>query len=310
MERFYILSLASDGTLETRGEFRFSEEAMGARIRASSLLGVGVVALLLSSAIPARADLTEVNIFDNTIYDQASGAAPTSPSLFFFSFGGNFAAVGDFTGGSMTSPSATLTSPPAVGTSFGASSVLFTTLAGLHAQFPFGSYTITGTGGTDGPQGETFSYPFDAFTTDIPALDPSTFSGLQGLNPTNAFTIGFNSFTPDPHANQAFTFFTIFEGGTTVFTEAFLSNSTTSVFLPANKLLPGTSYSFELDFSDRIRSLDGVTGVTIDQGFDVRTDGSFTTGSAAVPEPGSLALFGTAAGVLAFLRRRSLAKRS
>ncbi|HLN01532.1 MAG TPA: PEP-CTERM sorting domain-containing protein [Bryobacteraceae bacterium] len=283
---------------------------MRLNVRVPSLLRVSAAALLLSNAIPARADLTEVNIFDNTIYEQTGSAAPTSPSLFFFSFGGNSVAAGDFTGGNLTSPNATLTSLPVSGTSFGASSLLFTTFAGLHTQFPFGSYTITGTGGTDGPQSETFSYPLDAFTTDIPALDPSAFIGLQGLNPTNSLTIGFNSFSPDSHANEAFTFFTIFDAGTVVFTEAFLSNSTTSVFLPANKLLPGTSYSFELDFSDRIRSLDGATGVTIDQGFDVRTEGSFTTGSAAVPEPTSLVLFGTAAGLLALLRRRSLAKRS
>jgi hypothetical protein len=286
---------------------------MSQAYKAPSLLAIGAAVLLLSSAIPARADLTEVNIFDNTVYSQTGSAAPTSPTFFFFNAAGTFANPGDFTSGSVTDPNSNVTNLPLTGpTSFGFGSSIFATLADLHTTYPFGSYTITGNGGTAGPEAETFSYPADAFTTDIPALDPGTFTGLQGLNPKNAFTIGFDSFTPDPSANQEFTFLTIFNGGTPVFSETFLPNSTTSVVLPANTLLANTSYTFELDFSDRIRSFDANTGVTIDQGFEVRTEGGFMTGSgvSTVPEPASLALFGTAAGLLAFLRRRSLAKRS
>jgi hypothetical protein len=298
--------------VETPVKLASRRKLMSQFSKAPCQLAIGAAALFLA-AIPVRADLTEVNIFDNAVYEQTSSSAPASPTFFFFNAAGTFASPGDFTSGSVTDPNSNVTNLPLTGpTSFGFGSSLFTTLADLHTTYPFGSYTITGNGGTDGPQSETFSYPSDAFTTDIPALAPSTFTGLQGLNPANAFSIGFNSFTPDPSSTQEFTFFTIFNGGTSVFTEGFLSNSTTGVVLPANTLLPGTSYTFELDFSDRIRSFDSASSVTIDQGFDVRTDGSFMTGSgvSTVPEPTSLALFGTAAGVLMFLRRQSLARRS
>lgn len=265
-------------------------------------IALAVGAALLLAAVPVRADLAEVNIFDNTVYEQTSGSAPTSPSFFFFNAGGNFSNPGDFTSATLTDPTNTVTNLPVSGTSFGFGSSLFTSLSDLHNTYPFGTYTITGNGGTAGPQSETFSYLADAFPTDVPALAAGSFTGLQGMNVADPFTVNFNAFTPN--ANLGFTFFSILEGGVTVFTEGFLSNSTTSVVIPANTLLPGTAYSFELDFSDRNRSIDPNTGITVDQGFDLRTDGGFTSGTPAVPEPASVVLFGTATAALVFIRRR------
>ena len=285
---------------------------MGPKIRVSSLLGIGA-ALLLSSAIPARASLVEVNLFDNTAYDQTSSSAPTSPLGFFFNLGANSANPGDFDSATVTAPNSNvtnllMTSP----SSFGFGSPFFGTLTDLHNTYPFGTYTYTASNSvTMTSQTQTLLYPADAFTTDVPALDPSTFTGLLGLNPTLGFTVDFNAFTPDPSANQGITFFTIHNAANAiVFDAGFLPDTATSVFIPANTLLPNTAYTFELDFSDRIHGFDAVTGVFSEEGFDVRTDGGFNTGSATVPEPSSLAFFGTAAGVLALLRRRSWAKRS
>jgi hypothetical protein len=57
-------------------------------------------------------------------------------------------------------------------------------------------------------------------------------------------------------------------------------------------------YNYELDFSDRVEP-----NTTVPQtiGFDLRTDGSFTTG--AVPQPATLSLLALVA-VPALLRRR------
>jgi len=54
--------------------------------------------------------------------------------------------------------------------------------------------------------------------------------------------------------------------------------------LLANTLDPNTQYDFELDFSDRLNGHDDVNNVFTTQGFDVRTDGTFTTGDILVPE--------------------------
>ena len=56
-------------------------------------------AILVSTlSIAADANLVGVNIFDNTVYSQTSAAAPTTPSRYFFSIGGDYAS-GDIFGG-------------------------------------------------------------------------------------------------------------------------------------------------------------------------------------------------------------------
>ena len=158
----------------------------------------------------------------------------------------------------------------------------------LNAQFPFGTYTINATNSvTMASESASISYTQDPYTAAVPALAAATFSGLNGLNPSNPFTVGYNSFTP----NAAFAFFSITDvgTGTTVFNASFLSPTTTSILLGANTLAPDTQYSFELDFSDRIQGSDPLNGVPTNQLFDVRTDGTFMTG-AAVPEPSGTAL--------------------
>ena len=86
-------------------------------------------------------------------------------------------------------------------------------------------------------------------------------------------------------------FFTVYNSTGAVWTDGFLSPSTTSVTIPAGTLTPGTQYTYELDYSDR---LDGGFNEDLqsysDQGFDVRTDGAFST--ASVPEPSTWALLG------------------
>lgn len=279
---------------------------LSAAVRTPSIWLPAAALTLSLAATSAQAGLTDVNIFNNTSYSQTSAAAPTTPTGYFFDIGGSMQNAGDFDGATTTYPGAgSPANLPINGLFFGIGTPLYPTLTALHVDYPFGTYSITATNsGTSATQTGAFNYTAEHFTSDIPTLTPSTFTGLQGLDPTAGFTISFNSFTPDP-LTTGITFFSIHDpSNTIVFNGGFMSPSTTSVFVPANTLLANTNYSWELDFSDRLTGFDKVNGTNTQQGFDVRTDGAFTTGAPAlVPEPATLALLGASLVGSAVIRR-------
>lgn len=274
-----------------------------------ALLTARTAGFLLLAAGPVCAGLVGVNLFDNTTYQQTSGAAPSTASSYFFNIGGNMQNASDFTSASASFPGTSNLNLPINGTNFGYGSSAFASLAALHAAFPFGAYTVTATNsGTSATQMGVMNYAADYFTSAIPALTATTYNGLNGMNPSATFPVAFNSFTPNASVSQGLTFFTIYDGttGNIVFTDGFLPPTTTGVTVPANTLLPNKTYLFELDFSDRLNGRDSVNQVFTEQGFDVRTDGSFTTGAAA-PEPGSALLMSVGVGfgfLVRYLRLR------
>lgn len=244
---------------------------------------VTAVGVLFYGVTPARASLSVVDIFKNISYQQTSPSAPTTPSSYFADVEAFLVNPGDFDSVTVTYPgpdspaSLPLVSPLKFG--IGPS---FATQADMDAAYPFGTYSFMANNSvTMASETDDLDYTVDAYTSDIPALDAATFTALQGMDPTQPFTFNFNSFTPNPSANQSATFLTIF--GSSFGTS--LSDTATSAVVPANTLLPGTAYTYELDFSDRIGGTDP-GGANTYIGFDVRTDGTFTT--AAVPEPSSL----------------------
>ena len=258
--------------------------------------------ILVSLASPLHAGLTDVDFFKNVEYTQTSGVAPTTPTGYFASLRAFAQTAADFTSVSVTYPGPA--SPQALaqsGTVFSFQTP-FLSLTDLAAQYPLGTYTFQANGAAN--ETASINYTTDAYTADIPALSAATFAALQGMNPANSFTFNFNSFTPNPSASVGLTFLTVF--GTPF--SASHPNSTTSVVMGANTLLPNTTYTYELDFSDRISGRDPNSGVPTTLGFDVRTDGTFTTGNAVstgTPEPGSLVLCAIGAALLAFgVRRR------
>jgi hypothetical protein len=250
-------------------------------LRSTLVVSAGV--MLFGAVSPLQAALTGVDIFKNISYSQTSGAAPTSPVNFFADVEAYMANPGDFTSVSVTypGPGSPVSLPLVTPTKFGIGPS-FATQADMDAAYPFGTYTFTA-----GPATETaaFNYLLDAYTSDIPALDASTFAALQGMNPSQPFTFNFNAFTPNPNASVGETFLTIF--GTSF--GGGHPPSTTSATMAANTLAFNTTYNWELDFSDRITATDPSSGVPTLIGFDVRTDGSFTT--APSPEPSSMVPF-------------------
>jgi hypothetical protein len=256
-------------------------------------------ALALAGAAPARAELLSYPIFREAFFTQTSASPPTVANSYRFNARGFLASPGDATAGTLTYPgpgspaSLTLLRP----TLLNFSSPTFPTQAALDAAFPFGTYTLTTSGGTM-PQTVSINYTQDAYPLSIPALTGPTFLGLQGLDPSLPFTVAFNSFVTGPVANESFVFFSITDTltGLTAFSADFLPASTTSIALPAGTLQLDTPYRFELSFSNRIADLSIVP--RRDQGFSYRTSGTFRT-AGAVPEPGSLALLGL--GILGML---------
>lgn len=269
-----------------------------------SLKYAALVTLIAAVGVPCQASLMMVDIFKNTLYEQTSGAAPSSPSGYFFNAGG-VSGPGDFNSAMLTYPGPG--SPQALTFSdsahFGFGSPLIASLATFNADYPFGTYTVSAKNTVTMATGSaSMNYTQDVYTSSIPALAAASFNGLQGMNPGNAFTVDFNSFTPNSAANFAKTFFTIFDStGAAVFTQGFLDPTTTMVSIPANTLHANNSYRFELDFSDRIEGSNA--NVATEQGFDVRTDGNFRT-AAAVPEPGTFTLMLAGLVVSCWMRRR------
>src|SRR5262249_38290129 len=85
------------------------------------------------------------------------------------------------------------------------------------------------------------------------------------------------------------TFFTITDLTTnmTVFGGLGQPNTITSELLPANTLLPGRNYRYEVVFDDTVTAQDG--SVFTNLRLDSRTFGDFTT-AAAVPTPATAAV--------------------
>lgn len=228
-----------------------------------------------SAQVTYIAPVESVNsyIFDNTVFDQTSDAALLVPWFYFFSIGATFLTAGDYSTASASypGPDSPQTLALIAPTTFNFSSPAFTSFSTLQDAYPFGTYTVTGTGNQISST-SSVSYQANYFTSTVPFV--TNYSSLNGFDPANDFTVHHNSFTPDPHVTTGFTFLTIWNANThqVVFQDFFQSPSSTTDLIPANTLSPNTDYTFELDFSDRL-----IVGSST-QGFDMRTDGSFTTG--------------------------------
>jgi hypothetical protein len=240
--------------------------------------------VLFCASTPLHADLTLIDMFRNIVYDQTSGATPIAPTSYFLNLEATEANAGDFTSVTVAYPGPgspdTLTLEP--GTFRFGEGPSFSSMTAMDNAYPTGTYTFSASGGTAPAEMAALTYLLDGFTSDIPALTAASYDALQGMNPNAPFTFNFNPFTPNANASFGTTYFSVFNSSF-AFSGAPTSTSAT---MAAGTLLPDTTYEYELDFSDRVTGIDPLNGVPTLIGFDVRTDGFFTT--TTTPEPSTM----------------------
>jgi hypothetical protein len=237
----------------------------------------------------SASSITFYSVFKDILYEQTSNVQPTSPSGYFVN-GNLFSSTTDLLAGGSVDSTFPLTAASYPSSSLGWDAGFYPSLSAMNTAFPEGStHTFSVNTNDEGTLMDSVTLPASSlFTANVPYL--TNFSGLEGMNTAQPFTVTFPSTSPVGASNDSHIYFTIFSG----ISSLGLPNSATSFTIPAGTLLPNTTYTYELDYSNRLDTpaTGGFSPGTGSAAYDVRTDGTFTT--AAIPEPSSLTLFGIA----------------
>jgi hypothetical protein len=124
----------------------------------------------------------------------------------------------------------------------------------------------------------------DLFSTTLPAFSADCWTAMQQVDPAQNFNLSWNSYTPMPGADYAYTFVATYDSQTFDSTFGgfnFNGPSTiTSTTIPAGNLDYGRTYIVELFFSNRVTppttNTDG-SAVSVIVGYDDITDATLTT---------------------------------
>jgi hypothetical protein len=261
-------------------------------LRASGILVLSALVSTLANASPARAGFSEFFLLHEVDYTQTSNSQPVAESRASLLAEATSTTSPDFATVKLTPPIGSLQSltesPSGSGlwnTSF--SSNVFATKSLLDAAFPTGAYTITGTGGS-APTTSTINDTQSAYPLSVPFLSGTSYSSLQGLNPSNPITVTWDSFQTGSIANSPYVFFTIIGPSGDVYNQI-LASTATSVSFSANTFSSNTAYSFQLGFVNDILSTDP-SGVFQDNRFAYLTSGTFLSGPSSVPEPSTIVM--------------------
>ncbi len=283
-----------------------------------SVRAIATVTACLLAAIPAgrvRAQVSFVNMFRSDTALQTGNGNTLALQGYYFSATLFSQHAGDFTGGSLaySGPASPVTLTQSAPTAFSYQTPFFATQADMDTAFPMGTYTYSATGGSAGPATATLDYTADGYPTAQPYLTGTDYTDLQNVSASAPITVHFSPFAANASAAEQDEFFTIFDttSGTLVYNAGFLPFATPGVTIAANTLSAGHSFQYDLVDSNRFTVTGGGATFPPQIGFDLHTIGVFSTASAAVPEPGSIALLvGMSVTGAAFLRRRKFAQQS
>src|SRR5580698_8231601 len=269
-----------------RGFFRAIELAMrryGTDNRfVRTIRYVTALAVVVLASPSARADISFLNAFDVLSYQQTGNGNSLSLNGAFYSVQLTASTPGEYSSVTMTypGPSSSQNLPEVAGGSYFFQTGFFANQAALAAAYPFGLYSFTANGSPTNTA--SYNYTSSDYPQSLPYLTGNDYSNLQGMNPSKAFTLDLNAFITGSQANFSYIFVTVTDltKNTVAFTEGFLSPGTTSVVIPAHTLTPGDHFDYQIDYSNRdnISSTGSINGAQL--GFDIRTDGTFTAGTA------------------------------
>lgn len=170
------------------------------------------------------------------------------------------------------------------------------TQATFQSDYPAGIYNfhLTDSANAAHTQDEAVDSRITPAPMTIPTLTAATFNGLQGMDPTKAFTISFNSFT-DANPNALIFLGIVDSGNNTVLFDGLQPNVTQDT-IAANTLSAGQQYATVLFFSN--------VNITPDNNGEVLMDNRTTTFFTTAPEPSGVAILALAAGGLIKRRQR------
>ncbi len=280
---------------------------MRIRVMRMGMLAGSLIAA--TSASTANAGLIQFGVFE-TVSQVETGPATFSPSTYAYDGQLTFSTLGEFTTatvvGASTGPLYTLS--PSDPTTLSSGSVSVATQADLSQALPPDTYTIFASGGTAGQSVLTITqFPSNVsfFPQSTAGFTASTFSMLQGVDASQGLTLGLLPFVPASNVTDSLLSVNIYDASTQqlVYSQDSLPSTTTSLSLAAGTLAAGTTYTFGLDYSDRISQAAG-DGQIFVRAFDNQTSGIFTTAALATPEPATLTMLGFGAAVLLVRMRR------
>jgi hypothetical protein len=207
---------------------------------------------LLGSPLRASADVTAYSVARTVSDTQDSNAQPTDPEFWAFR-----ALVICDVPNEIVSSSVSFNRPPVLSYDFGQSvptlyeysSPFYTSDPSFLLDYPAVTYTITADLGA-GPETGDVVLPEDLYCEATPWFTGDTWDRLQAYDVTQAFTVEFNGFTPNPATNVAFIYLSVVEdlseSGAVI--SVSLNPSETSFEIPANTLIAGTGYSIGLTY--------------------------------------------------------------
>lgn len=261
------------------------------------------VALGASSLATANITFHEIALWD--VYQQTSDSQPVTPTNAGFTARIFTNSAGEVTTGTVTLPSSATRPMTAAGSFVSAYQQFgFANHAAAQAVYGPGTYLFKPNTGSHNGQTDFVVYGDPGWASAVPYLTGSTYSSLQSLDVTQAFTFNWNSFTAGGDHTGLQTYFYVYDLtlGTTLFANQGAPGSFMSKTFAGGTFVNGHSYQYQIVFG------------SLTQG---QSTGDFTTSKAtastytetlgffqpqAVPEPGTMAV--AAVGLGALLRRR------